>query len=194
MKECKWPGDNPIMQQYHDEEWCVPSHEDTYIFEMLTLEGAQAGLSWSTILAKRDGYRQAFHHFDISACAGMADEELEEIQQTGNIIRNKLKIKSVRSNAKAILQIQKEHGSFSEYLWSFVDGKPIINSWSLENQVPTKDAVSEVISKHLKKKGFSFVGSVIIYSYMQAIGLVDDHIVTCPFHTKNRNVQEGSIQ
>ncbi len=186
MSTCLWPGKNQTMQQYHDNEWCVQSHDDTYIFEMLTLEGAQAGLSWNTILAKRDEYRRAFHDFDITYCSRLTDEELEMIRDNYGIIKNMLKINSVRSNAIAIAKVQLEFESFSNYLWSFVDHSPVINQWEFEGQVPAQTALSERISKDLKKRGFKFVGPVIIYSFLQAIGMVDDHIKSCPYHSGNR--------
>ncbi len=185
MSACSWSKKNPMMQQYHDKEWCVPSHDDAYIFEMLTLEGAQAGLSWNTILSKREAYRNAFHDFDISYCLKLTDEELDSIKEQYNVIKNPAKIKSVRSNALAVIKIQEEFGSFSDYLWRYVDFSPIINHWE-SDQIPAQTVLSEQISKDFKKRGFKFVGPVIIYSFMQSIGLVDDHIRTCPYHSLNR--------
>ncbi len=186
MSECVWPGKNQTMQQYHQNEWCVPSFDDTYIFEMLTLEGAQAGLSWSTILAKREEYQKAFHNFDILHCAKLTENELETIRDNYGIIKNMLKIRSVRSNAIAAIKVQTEFESLSNYLWSFVNHKPVINQWELEGQVPAQSELSERISKDLKKRGFKFVGPVIIYSFLQAIGILDDHIKSCPYHSNNR--------
>ncbi|MDT8719234.1 DNA-3-methyladenine glycosylase I [Clostridium sp. 19966] len=186
MSECLWPGKNQIMKRYHDKEWCVPSHDDLYIFEMLILEGAQAGLSWSTILAKREEYKKAFHNFDIDYCSKLTDEDLDNIREKYNVIKNLSKIKAVRSNAIAVIELQKEFGSLSNFLWKYVEDRPIINSFETEGQMPAQTELSEKISKDLKKRGFKFVGPVIIYSFMQAIGLVDDHIITCPYHSLNR--------
>ncbi|MDD3669208.1 MAG: DNA-3-methyladenine glycosylase I [Alphaproteobacteria bacterium] len=180
VNRCAWvPENNPLYQKYHDEEWGVPVHDDRKLFEMLILEGAQAGLSWETVLKKREGYRAAFHNFDIGKCAKMTDAELEKLMHNSGIIRNRLKIFSVRKNAIAILDIQKEFGSFSDYIWKLVGGKPIINNFTKMSAFPTKTDISDRISKNLKKRGMSFVGSTIIYAYMQAVGLVNDHIVGC---------------
>jgi DNA-3-methyladenine glycosylase I len=186
MSVCNWPGNNQIMQKYHEEEWCVPSYDDTYIFEMINLEGAQAGLSWSIILSKREDYKKAFHNFDISYCSELSDEEIENIRLNYNVIKNSLKLKAVRSNALAVKMIQAEYGSFADYLWKFTNYQPMINQWSTETQMPAQSELSEQISKDLKKRNFKFVGPVIIYSFLQAIGMIDDHIITCPYHTRNR--------
>jgi DNA-3-methyladenine glycosylase I len=164
IKRCSWvPGNNPEYQKYHDEEWGVPVYDDTKLFEMLILEGAQAGLSWETILKKRTGYKKAFHNFDVQKCAQMSDLELEKLMQNPEIIRNRLKIFSVRKNARVFLDIQKEFGSFSDYIWKFVDN----------------NGANDKISKDFKKRGMSFVGPTIIYAYMQAVGLVNDHEPDC---------------
>ena len=184
MGACLWPGNNELMKRYHDNEWCVPSHEDTYIFEMLILEGAQAGLSWNTVLGKREDYQKAFHHFDINYCSTLTDEALAIIAEQYNVIKNRAKLRSVRSNALAVLNVQKEFGSLAKFLWSYVGGNPVINSWESEGQVPAQTPLSEQISKDLKKRGFKFVGPVIIYSFMQAIGMVVDHVRTCPYHSQ----------
>ena len=177
---CGWvPMDKPDYAHYHDTEWGVPVHDDQKLFEMLILEGAQAGLSWYTILKRRDGYRRAFHHFDAKKLARLDDAALETILATGDIIRNRLKVWSVRKNALAFLAIQKEFGSFDAYLWRFVDGAPKINRPETMREVPTSTAISDAISKDLKKRGMSFVGSTIIYAYMQAVGMVNDHIADC---------------
>lgn len=165
--------------KYHDEEWGIPVHDDRHLFEMLILEGAQAGLSWETILKKREGYRQAFHQFDPVKAAAMKDVELEFLTQYEGIVRNRLKIYSVRKNAQIFLKIQQEFGSFDKYLWNFVDGKPIVNHRKQLRDIPTKTAISDALSKDLKKRGMSFVGSTIIYAYMQAVGLVNDHLIDC---------------
>jgi DNA-3-methyladenine glycosylase I len=179
-KRCAWvPANNPEYITYHDEEWGVPIYDDTKLFEMLILEGAQAGLSWETVLKKRDGYKKAFKGFDIVAAANMTDEELEPLIQNPEIIRNRLKIYSVRKNALVFMNIQKEFGSFSNYIWGFVDNKPVINNWESTSQIPVRTETSDKISKDLKKRGMSFVGSTIIYAYMQAIGLVNDHTTDC---------------
>ena len=186
MTQCNWPGRNEMMQSYHDNERCVPSFDDTYIFEMLNLEGAQAGLSWSIVLAKREEYKKAFHNFDIDYCARLTEEELENIRQNYNVIKHPGKLKAVRSNALAALEVQKEFGSLAKFLWRFAEFKPLVNNWESETEVPAKTELSEQISKDLKKRSFKFVGPVIIYSFMQAIGMVDDHVRTCPFHSTNR--------
>jgi DNA-3-methyladenine glycosylase I len=164
---------------YHDQEWGVQVHDDQILFEMLILEGAQAGLSWETILKRRQGYRHAFYNFDVAKVAAMSDEQLEKLRLDEGIIRNRLKIYSTRQNAQAFLKIQQEFGSFDTYLWSFVQNKPIINSWQNFSQVPVKTCQSDALSKDLQKRGMKFVGSTIIYAYMQAVGLVDDHLADC---------------
>lgn len=165
--------------RYHDQEWGVPVHDDTKLFELLILEGAQAGLSWETILKRRQGYRKAFHHFDPTAVARMSDAELESLRNDPAIIRNRLKIYSARQNAQVFLQIQQEFGSFNHYVWAFVHHKPIINRRHSLKEIPLKTAESDALSKDLKKRGMTFVGSTIMYAYMQAIGMVNDHIAGC---------------
>jgi len=169
---------------YHDHEWGVPIHDDRMLFEMLILEGAQAGLSWEIVLKKRNGYRKVFHNFDVMKVAKMTDFELESLRKDESIIRNRLKIYSARTNALVFSKIQKEFGSFDKYVWSFVNGTPIKNSWKRFEDVPTKTRESDRLSKDLKKRGMNFVGSTIIYAYMQAIGMVNDHL-TCCFKYKN---------
>jgi DNA-3-methyladenine glycosylase I len=182
---CSWAEDSDAtMQAYHDTEWGVPHHDDRALFELLTLEGAQAGLSWRTVLARRDGYRRAFRKFDIARCAKLTDAELEQTLADAAIIRNRQKVWSVRDNAQAALAAAKEFGSLDAYLWSFVDGKPIVNRWRESGQVPATTAISDTMSKALKKRGFRFVGSTICYAFMQATGMVDDHLVTCSFKGK----------
>lgn len=175
------PG-KEFYAEYHDKEWGVPVHEDRHLFEMLILEGAQAGLSWETILKRREGYRKAFHHFDPKKVAAMSDEELERLRQNPEIIRNRLKIYAARKNAKVFLEIQREFGSFDAYVWRFVEGKPICNQWNEFKEVPAKTPISDALSKDLKKRGMSFVGSTIIYAFMQAIGMVNDHTTECWRH------------
>ena len=172
------PG-KELYAKYHDEEWGVPVYEDRHLFEMLILEGAQAGLSWETILKRRDQYRQAFHQFNPVFVANMSDEELESLLLHSGIIRNRLKIFSARKNARVFLSIQKEYKTFSHYLWGFAQGKPIVNRRSSLQEVPVSTPISDALSKDLKKRGMSFVGSTILYAFMQAVGLVDDHLVDC---------------
>ncbi len=182
MKRCFGDGQGKeFYAEYHDNEWGVPVHDDRHLFEMLILEGAQAGLSWETILKRREGYRAVFHNFDPAKVATMTDEKLEQLRSDQRIIRNKLKIYAARTNARVFLEIQKEFGSFDQHLWSFVDGQPIINRWKSMKEVPVTTPISDAISKDLKKRGMSFVGSTIIYAYMQAVGLVNDHLTSCTF-------------
>jgi DNA-3-methyladenine glycosylase I len=177
---CSWAeSGDAAMLAYHDEEWGVPHRNDVALFELLTLEGAQAGLSWRTILARRDEYRKAFHSFDIARVAAMRDPSLEKLLASSGIIRNRLKIWSVRDNARTALDVIKEHGSLNAYLWSFVDGKPVVNHWTSSKDVPAKTELSDRMSKALVKRGFRFVGSTICYAFMQATGMVNDHLVTC---------------
>ena len=179
------PGQE-LYAAYHDEEWGVPVYDDKVLFEMLCLEGAQAGLSWETVLKKREGYRAAFHGFDIDKIIGMTDEELEALRHYDGIVKNRLKIYSVRKNAFIFRQIQQEFDSFSNYLWGFVDDKPILNRWDNHQQVPANTSLSDAISKDLKKRGMSFVGSTIIYAYLQGVGVVNDHITSCWCFDKDR--------
>jgi DNA-3-methyladenine glycosylase I len=172
------PG-KEFYAEYHDTEWAIPVHEDQRLFEMLILEGAQAGLSWETILKRRKAYRQAFHHFDVFKVANMGDDELEALRKNEQIIRNRLKIYAARQNALVFLQIQKEYGSFDSYVWNFVKGKPIVNHRKSFKDVPISTPESKALSKDLKKHGMIFVGPTIIYAYMQAVGLVNDHLTDC---------------
>lgn len=179
LKRCAWAGNDPLYQAYHDREWGVPVHDDRLLFEFLTLEGAQAGLSWITILRKRDAYRQAFCGFDPALVACFDDARAAELMGNPGIVRNRLKIASTIGNARAFLQVQEKYGSFDAYIWRFVDGKPIINSWAGLNEVPASTSISEAMSRDLKKRGFRFVGSTICYAFMQAVGMVNDHATTC---------------
>lgn len=180
MERCSWVKlDEPVYVKYHDEEWGVPVYDDRKLFEMLCLEGAQAGLSWLTILKRREGYLAAFDQFDAEKIVQYDEEKLEALRNDERIIRNRLKIKSVVTNAECFLAIQKQYGSFSNYIWSFVDCKPVINSWESSAQVPITTETSDRMSKQLKKDGFKFVGSTICYSYMQAVGMVNDHTTNC---------------
>lgn len=172
------PGQT-LYAEYHDHEWGIPQHDDRHLFEMLVLEGAQAGLSWETILKRRIGYRQAFANFDVVKVAAMSDNDLERLAQDPGIIRNRLKIASARQNANVFLSIQESFGSFDGYLWDFVDGTPIKNHWSSFKEVPATSTISDKLSRDLKQRGMSFVGSTIIYAYMQAVGLVNDHPKDC---------------
>jgi len=179
MKRCDWAEGNILEKEYHDKEWGVPVHDDRLLFEMLTLEGAQAGLSWSTILAKREGYKQAFDNFDINKVASYNEAKKNALLENKNIVRNKLKINSTINNAKMILKLKEEFGSFDKYIWSFVDNKPIINSWEKMQDVPASTKLSDTISKDMKKRGFKFIGTTTIYAFLQAIGVVNDHLVYC---------------
>lgn len=168
-----------LYADYHDYEWGVPVYDDRKLFEMLILEGAQAGLSWETVLKKRQGYRDAFHQFDVTKVARMTDAELEALRDNPAIIRNRLKIYSARKNACVFIDIQKEFGSFSNYLWAYVNQKPIINHWQRFEDVPVTTDISDQLSNDLRERGMTFVGSTIIYAYMQAVGVVNDHLVGC---------------
>ena len=178
-KRCWWCGDSELYQRYHDEEWGVPVYDDDQLFEMLNLEGAQAGLSWITILKKRENYRKAFDGFDAKKIARYSDKKIEKLMNNEGIVRNRLKINAFITNAKLYLEMQKNGESFNEYLWSFVDGKPIKNERKNTSEVPATTAESDAMSKSLKKRGFKFVGSTICYAFMQASGMVDDHVVDC---------------
>ena len=176
---CPWCLGSELYMAYHDEEWGTPCHDDRKLFEFLILEGAQAGLSWSTILNRRDGYRRAFADFDPGAVARFDEKKIESLMQDAGIVRNRLKIQSAVGNAARFLEVQREFGSFDAYVWRFVGGKPIVNDWHVGDPVPAETAESKAMSKDLKKRGFSFVGSTICYAWMQAMGLVDDHYLEC---------------
>ena len=176
---CSWAGNDAAMRAYHDSEWGVPLHDDRQLFEFLVLEGAQAGLSWSTVLNKREAYRRAFHGFDVAKVARMSDAALDRLLLDPSLIRNRLKIYSARRNAQAALKVIADCGSLDAYFWSFVDGKPVRNRWSGRGDVPARTDVSDRLSKDLKKRGFNFVGSTIMYAHMQATGMVNDHFVDC---------------
>jgi DNA-3-methyladenine glycosylase I len=180
---CPWAR-NPLSIRYHDEEWGVPSHDDRHLFEFLVLEGAQAGLSWDTILNKRENYREAFGGFDPRRIARYDARKLERLLQNPGIIRNRLKIAAAVKNARATLKLQKEFGSLDKYLWQFVGGKPQVNLWRSVNQVPACTAESDAMSKDLQKRGFTFVGSTICYAFMQAVGMVNDHLLSCFRHAE----------
>lgn len=172
-------NENQVYADYHDKEWGIPSHNDQHLFEMLILEGAQAGLSWETVLKKRQGYRKAFYNFDPIKVAAMSDIELDNLRTNPEIIRNRLKINAARTNAQVFLKIQKEFGSFDNYLWGFVNHKPLVNYWKQFAEVPTSTPLSNALSKDLKKRGMTFVGSTILYAFLQAVGIVNDHLIGC---------------
>lgn len=176
---CDWAENSKVEREYHDNEWGIPNHDDRYLFEMLILEGAQAGLSWSIILNKRNEYRKAFDNFEPSIVAKYDNKKREELLKNKGIIRNKRKIDSAINNAKRFLEVQEEFGTFDKYIWSFTNGKQIINRWTEISDTPSSSDLSKEISLDLKKRGFTFVGEVIIYSYLQAIGILDDHLIYC---------------
>ena len=178
-KRCAWPGEDPLYVAYHDSEWGVPVHDDRLLFEFLVLEGAQAGLSWITILRKRDNYRQAFDGFDAEKVARYGEPKIRSLLGNAGIVRNRAKIASAIKNARAFLEVCEEHGSFDAYQWRFVDGKPKQNRWRGMKEIPARTPESDAFSKDLKRRGFSFVGSTIIYAHMQAVGMVNDHVVDC---------------
>lgn len=178
-KRCVWCGDDPLYVKYHDEEWGVPIKDDRTLFEFIILEGAQAGLAWITVLKKREGYRALFDNFDACKVARYTDKKLDKLLLDPRIIRNRLKVYGARKNARAFLQIQEEKGSFSDYIWNFADGKPIQNNWQSQSEIPATSPLSDIISKDMKKRGFTFVGSTIIYAHMQASGMVNDHTREC---------------
>ena len=178
LVRCHW-AQKPINIPYHDEEWGVPVHDDRLLFEFLILEGAQAGLSWDTILAKRARYREVFDNFVVHKIARYDSRRVRSLLKDPGIIRNRLKIDSTITNARAFLRVQEEFGTFDSYVWRFVDGKPVQNRWKLHRQVPAKTKISDAMSKDLQKRGFRFVGSTICYAFMQAVGMVNDHVVTC---------------
>ena len=185
---CRWASGNSVdllYRRYHDEEWGVPVHEDRRLFEFIVLEGAQAGLSWRTVLGKREAYRHAFHDFDIAMVAAMPDAGLETLLLDPGLIRNRLKIFAARNNARAALKLIAEFGNMDAWLWSHVDGKPLLNLWSSHREVPATSGISDALSKSLHKRGFRFVGSTIMYAFMQATGMVNDHLTTCFCHPCN---------
>jgi len=178
-KRCAWPANQPLLIKYHDKEWGVPVHNDRKLFEFLLLEGFQAGLSWLTIMRKRKNFRKAFDNFDFNKVAKYDGKKINSLLKDEGIIRNKLKIESALANAKAFLQVRKEFGTFDKYIWSFTNGKPINNKFKSIKELPARTELSDRISNDLKKRGFGFVGSTIIYTHMQATGMVNDHITTC---------------
>ena len=181
-RRCWWPGSDPLYLAYHDREWGVPVRDDRKLFEFLVLEGAQAGLSWITILRKREAYREAFDEFDPEKVARYDSRRIEKLLKNEGIVRNRLKLESAVKNARAYLAVQEEVGSFAKYQWGFVDGRPVINRFKDKKQIPPRTPLSDAISKDMKRRGFSFVGSTIVYAHMQAVGMVNDHVVTCFRH------------
>lgn len=190
---CPWASEKsgPLYVKYHDEEWGVPVHDDIIHFEFIVLDGAQAGLSWSTVLNKRENYRKAFAGFDPRKVARFDRRKIERLLEDPGIVRNRLKVESAVKNARAFLKVQKEFGSFDEYIWQFVGGKTIKNHWKTEKQIPAETPESEAMSRDLKKRGFTFVGPTICYAYMQAAGMVNDHLVSCFRHREVRKGQKG---
>jgi DNA-3-methyladenine glycosylase I len=182
INRCTWCGDEPLYVDYHDNEWGVPVRDDHTLFEFLILEGAQAGLSWITILRKREGYRSLFDNFDAQKIARYSDKRLEKLLLNPQIIRNRLKVYGARKNAQAFLDVQQERGSFSDYIWDFVEGRPRQNRWKSGREVPATSPASDKLSKDMKKRGFTFVGSTIMYAHMQATGMVNDHTTDCFRH------------
>jgi len=182
VKRCDWTGTDPLMVDYHDREWGVPVHDDRLLFEFLVLEGAQAGLSWSTILRKRDRYRAAFDGFDVASVAAYDDSKVAALLSDPGIVRNRLKVRAAIQNARALMAVQLEFGSFDRYQWSFVGGKPLQNSWTSMSEIPGTSPESKAMSNDLRKRGFGFVGPTICYAHMQAVGMVNDHVVDCFRH------------
>jgi len=184
VERCAWCGADPLYVRYHDDEWGSPIFDDLRLFEFLVLEGAQAGLSWITILKRREGYRRAFQDFDPSIVARFGEEDVERLLADPGIIRNRAKVRSAIQNAQAFLRVREAYGTFSNYIWGFVDGRPIVNAWASESEIPARTELSDVISRNLKGRGFSFVGSTIVYAHLQATGMVNDHVVGCFRHAE----------
>jgi DNA-3-methyladenine glycosylase I len=186
LERCPWCGEDPLYVAYHDNEWSIPCHDERRLFEFLILEGAQAGLAWITILRKREGYRRAFDDFDAARIARYGEADTARLLADPGIVRNRLKVAAAVANAQAYLRLQEEFGGFDAYLWRFVDGEPVCNSWREMNEIPAETTTSQRMSRDLKARGFKFVGPTICYALMQAVGMVDDHLVSCPCHTYNR--------
>lgn len=189
MKRCSWCEGDPLYESYHDTEWGVPVKDDSKLFEFLILETFQAGLSWITVLRKREHFRQALDQFDYNKIAGYTGEKLQELMENPGIIRNKLKIQATVSNARAFMEVQKEFGSFSNYIWGFVDHKPVQNAFGTSSEIPANTPLSDQISKDLKKRGFKFVGTTVVYAHMQATGMVNDHVTECHRYEQVRKLQ-----
>ena len=179
MHRCSWAGTDPVYIDYHDLEWGVPTHDERSLFEMLVLDGAQAGLSWITILKKRDNYRAAFDNFDAGKMARYSERKVQALLKNPGIVRNRLKVGAAIQNARMLLILQKQEGSLDEYLWRYVDGKPIVNAWRSSKEIPARTPLSDAISKDLSRRGFKFVGPTICYAFMQAMGMVNDHTIDC---------------
>jgi len=192
-KRCEWPSDDELMISYHDTDWGIPVHDDIRWFEHIVLDGAQAGLSWKTILHRREGYRRAFDGFDPAIVARYNEDKFRELLNDEGIIRNRLKIRSAISNAVAFLRIQKEFGSFDNYIWSFTGGQPVVNRWNSLSEIPARTPLSDTISKDLKKRGFSFVGTTICYAFLQAAGIVNDHLTCCFRHPGNQGMKQTEV-
>jgi len=190
MKRCEWANRSELEQSYHDKEWGVAIHDDRSLFEFLVLEGAQAGLSWSTILRKREGYRKAFDNFDVQKISQYSENDVSRLLANSEIIRNRLKINATITNARAFLQVQEQLGGFDHYIWQFVNGRPIQNSWKKMSDIPSSTPESEAMSKDLRKRGFKFVGSTICYAFMQAVGMANDHVVGCFRYEEFKNENE----
>ena len=188
MKRCEWAVSNALEEEYHDHEWGVPVHDDRHLFEMLILEGAQAGLSWDCILKKRPEYQKAFDNFDVEKVARYSEGKIAQLLSNPGIVRNRRKVSAAVKNAQCFIEVQKEYGSFDTYIWSFVQGKPLQNNWKTPSDVPCSTTESTAMSKSLKKRGFSFVGPTICYAFMQATGMVNDHVVSCFRHRQLKNL------
>jgi len=191
IQRCWWPGEDPLYIEYHDTEWGVPLHDDQTLFEFLSLEGQQAGLSWITVLRKRDQYRRAFLDFDPVQVARMSDDTIEALLQDKGLIRNRLKLYSIRNNAIAFLAVQKEFGSFDRYMWDFVGGKPVDGKRTGRGDIPATSEISDAMSRDMKKRGFKFVGSTILYAHMQATGMVNDHVHDCFRYREIKKLRQG---
>ncbi|MGH7890898.1 MAG: DNA-3-methyladenine glycosylase I [Thermodesulfobacteriota bacterium] len=191
INRCGWSISDPLMIDYHDNEWGVPVHDDIKHFEMIVLDGAQAGLSWQTVLKKREAYREAFDNFDFRKVARYDDKKTKELLNNPGIIRNRLKVSSAIKNAKAFLEVRKEFGTFDKYIWQFVDHSTIHNTWKSLKELPAKTSESDIMSKDMKKRGFNFVGSTICYAYMQAAGMVNDHTIECFRHKELRRTSRN---
>jgi DNA-3-methyladenine glycosylase I len=187
-KRCEWCGSDPLYVSYHDDEWGVPLHDDRHLFEFMVLEGAQAGLSWLTILKKRENYQKAFHYFDFERIAGYHQQDIVRLLNDPGIVRNRLKIAAAIKNAQGVLTILREYGSLDAFLWSYVDGIPVQNTWKRMTEIPARTKESDQMSKDLKKRGFKFVGSTICYAFMQAVGMVNDHTTDCFRYQEIRNM------
>ncbi len=181
-RRCAWVDDSEIYRKYHDEEWGLPNYDERHLFEMLVLEGAQAGLSWITILKKREAYRQAFDGFNAEKMARYTEKRIERLLQNPGIVRNRLKVNAAVTNARAFLEVSEQQGGFVDYIWQFVDGRPLVNHWNSAAEVPVTTPASDAMSRELKRRGFKFVGSTICYAYMQAVGMVNDHTTDCFRH------------